>query len=178
MGRIAGCKVFLFGAALLAGSQVSSATLTVVISDVRSDIGVLNIGIYDNKNDWLGSSTVQKRGLTGAENIAWVAWLRQALTLNPENMRSRFIMMITITARWTPTLSVYPRSPRACPTVRCRSLGPQSIKMPRFVWETKAWKCRLNCSTRLWSSSTALLACWEPTAAFAIAAAFSCVMRH
>ena len=66
MGRMAGCKVFLFGAALLAGSQVSSATLTVVISDVRSDIGVLNIGIYDNKNDWLGSSTVQKRSLHGA----------------------------------------------------------------------------------------------------------------
>jgi len=68
MGRIAGCKVFLFGAALLAGSQVSSATLTVVISDIRSDIGVLNIGIYDNKNDWLGSSTVQKRGLQVLEN--------------------------------------------------------------------------------------------------------------
>ena len=68
MGRMAGCKVFLFGAALLAGSQVSSATLTVVISDVRSDIGVLNIGIYDNKNDWLGSSTVQKRGLQVLEN--------------------------------------------------------------------------------------------------------------
>ena len=68
MGRIAGCKVFLFGAALLAGSQVSSATLTVVISDVRSDIGVLNIGIYDNKNDWLGSSTVQKRSLTVREH--------------------------------------------------------------------------------------------------------------
>mgnify|MGYP001121022270 CR=1 FL=1 len=68
MGRIAGCKVFLFGAALLAGSQVSSATLTVVISDVRSDIGVLNIGIYDNKNDWLGSSTVQKRSVQVLEN--------------------------------------------------------------------------------------------------------------
>ena len=68
MGRMAGCKVFLFGAALLAGSQVSSATLTVVISDVRSDIGVLNIGIYDNKNDWLGSSTVQKRSLTVLEH--------------------------------------------------------------------------------------------------------------
>ena len=63
MVRMAGCKGFLFGAALLAGSQVSGATLTVVISDVRSDIGVLNIGIYDNKNDWLGSSTVQKRSL-------------------------------------------------------------------------------------------------------------------
>ena len=68
MGRIAGCKVFLFGAALLATFQVSSATLTVVISDVRSDIGVLNIGIYDNKNDWLGSSTVQKRSLTVREH--------------------------------------------------------------------------------------------------------------
>ena len=68
MGRMAGCKGFLFGAALLAGSQVSGATLTVVISDVRSDIGVLNIGIYDNKNDWLGSSTVQKRSLTVLEH--------------------------------------------------------------------------------------------------------------
>jgi len=68
MGRMAGCKVFLVGAALLASFQVSSATLTVVISDVRSDIGVLNIGIYDNKNDWLGSSTVQKRSLTVLEH--------------------------------------------------------------------------------------------------------------
>ena len=68
MVRMAGCKGFLFGAALLAGSQVSGATLTVVISDVRSDIGVLNIGIYDNKNDWLGSSTVQKRSLTVLEH--------------------------------------------------------------------------------------------------------------
>ena len=68
MGRMAGYKGFLFGAALLASSQVSSATLTVVISDVRSDIGVLNIGIYDNKNDWLGSSTVQKRSLTVLEH--------------------------------------------------------------------------------------------------------------
>ena len=65
---MAGCKAFLFGAALLATFQVSSATLTVVISDVRSDIGVLNIGIYDNKNDWLGSSTVQKRSLTVLEH--------------------------------------------------------------------------------------------------------------
>ena len=63
MGRMAGCKFFLVGAALLAVSQVSAATLTVVISDIRSDIGVLNIGVYDNKNDWLGSSTVQKRSL-------------------------------------------------------------------------------------------------------------------
>lgn len=68
MVRMAWCKGFLFGAALLASSQVSSATLTVVISDVRSDIGVLNIGIYDNKNDWLGSSTVQKRSLTVREH--------------------------------------------------------------------------------------------------------------
>ena len=63
MGRMAGCNFFLVGAALLAVSQVSAATLTVVISDIRSDIGVLNIGVYDNKNDWLGSSTVQKRSL-------------------------------------------------------------------------------------------------------------------
>ena len=68
MGRLAGCKVFLVGAALLASSQVSGATLTLVISDVRSDVGALNIGIYDNKNDWLGSSTVQKRSLTVLEN--------------------------------------------------------------------------------------------------------------
>ena len=68
MVRMAWCKGFLFGAALLATFQVSSATLTVVISDVRSDIGVLNIGIYDNKNDWLGSSTVQKRSLTVLEH--------------------------------------------------------------------------------------------------------------
>ena len=68
MGRMAGCKAFLVGAALLASFQVSSATLTVIISDVRSDIGVLNIGIYDNKNDWLGSSTVQKRSLTVLEH--------------------------------------------------------------------------------------------------------------
>ena len=68
MVRMAWCKGFLFGAALLASSQVSGATLTVIISDVRSDIGVLNIGIYDNKNDWLGSSTVQKRSLTVLEH--------------------------------------------------------------------------------------------------------------
>ena len=68
MGRMAGCKSFLVGAALLAVSQVSATTLTVVISDIRSDIGVLNIGIYDNKNDWLGSSTVQKRSLQVLEN--------------------------------------------------------------------------------------------------------------
>ena len=68
MGRLAGCKVFLVGAALLASSQVSGATLTLVISDVRSDVGALNIGIYDNKNDWLGSSTVQKRSLTVLEH--------------------------------------------------------------------------------------------------------------
>ena len=68
MGRMAGCKSFLVGAALLAVSQVSAATLTVVISDIRSDIGVLNIGVYDNKNDWLGSSTVQKRSLQVLEN--------------------------------------------------------------------------------------------------------------
>ena len=68
MGRIAGCKAFLVGAALLASFQVSSATLTVIISDVRSDVGALNIGIYDNKNDWLGSSTVQKRSLTVLEH--------------------------------------------------------------------------------------------------------------
>ena len=68
MGCMAGCKAFLVGAALLASFQVSSATLTVIISDVRSDIGVLNIGIYDNKNDWLGSSTVQKRSLTVLEH--------------------------------------------------------------------------------------------------------------
>ncbi|WP_435217114.1 DUF2141 domain-containing protein [Luminiphilus sp. nBUS_07] len=68
MGRLAGCKAFLVGAALLASSQVSGATLTVVISDVRSDVGALNIGIYDNKNDWLGSTTVQKRSLTVLEN--------------------------------------------------------------------------------------------------------------
>ena len=68
MVRMAGCKGFLFGAALLAGSQVSGATLTVVISDVRSDVGALNIAIYDNKNDWLGSSTVQKRSLTVLEH--------------------------------------------------------------------------------------------------------------
>ena len=68
MGRIAGCKVFLFGAALLAGSQVSGATLTVVISDFCSDVGALNIAIYDNKNDWLGSSMVHKRSLTVLEH--------------------------------------------------------------------------------------------------------------
>ena len=68
MGRMAGCKAFLVGAALLASFQVSSATLTVIISDVRSDIGVLNIGIYDNKNDWLGSSMVHKRSLTVLEH--------------------------------------------------------------------------------------------------------------
>ena len=39
MGSMAGWKAFLVGAALLAGSQVSGATLTVVISDVRSDVG-------------------------------------------------------------------------------------------------------------------------------------------
>ena len=68
MLRMASCKSFLVGAALLAVSQVSATTLTVVISDIRSDIGVLNIGIYDNKNDWLGSSTVQKRSLQVLEN--------------------------------------------------------------------------------------------------------------
>jgi uncharacterized protein (DUF2141 family) len=68
MGRTAGCKGFLIGAAFFASSQVSGATLTVVINDVRSDVGVLNIGIYDNKNDWLGSSTVQKRSLKVREH--------------------------------------------------------------------------------------------------------------
>ena len=68
MGCMAGCKSFLVGAVLLAVSQVSAATLTVAISDIRSDIGVLNIGVYDNKNDWLGSSTVQKRSLQVLEN--------------------------------------------------------------------------------------------------------------
>ena len=68
MDRMAGCKSFLVGAALLAVSQVSATTLTVVISDIRSDIGVLNIAVYDNKNDWLGSSTVQKRSLQVLEN--------------------------------------------------------------------------------------------------------------
>ena len=132
MGRMAGCKVFLFGAALLAGSQVSSATLTVVISDVRSDIGVLNIGIYDNKNDWLGSSTVQKRSLTGAENIRWVAWLRQALKLNPENMRSRFIMMTTITARWTPTFIGIPKEPTGLSNGAVPKFGPPKYKDAAF----------------------------------------------
>ena len=62
-------KFILFvGAAVLAASQVSAASLTVVISNMRSDIGVLNIGIYDNKNDWLGSSAVQKRSLTMREH--------------------------------------------------------------------------------------------------------------
>ena len=68
MGRTAGCKGFLIGAAFFASSQVSGATLTVVISDFHSDVGALNIGIYDNKNDWLGSSTVQKRSLKVREH--------------------------------------------------------------------------------------------------------------
>ena len=68
MVRMAWCKGFLFGAALLAGSQVSGATLTVVISDFCSDVGALNIAIYDNKNDWLGSSMVHKRSLTVLEH--------------------------------------------------------------------------------------------------------------
>lgn len=68
MRRITSYKTVFSCVVLWAASQVSAATLTVVISDIRSDIGVLNIGIYDNKNDWLGSSTVQKRSLHVLEN--------------------------------------------------------------------------------------------------------------
>ena len=43
-------------ASLLASTIGNAATLQVTISNVQSDTGKMNIGIYNNKEDWLGDN--------------------------------------------------------------------------------------------------------------------------
>jgi uncharacterized protein (DUF2141 family) len=55
--------------ALLASTPLYAATLTVTVSDIRSEVGNLNLAIYDNDDDWLGDGAVEKRSLVISEHI-------------------------------------------------------------------------------------------------------------
>jgi uncharacterized protein (DUF2141 family) len=48
---------------LLAAGTAQAATLTVVIDNIRSEVGRMNIAVYDNKKDWLGDNTTTAQTL-------------------------------------------------------------------------------------------------------------------
>lgn len=62
-------RALIGSAALLAATHASAATLTVVISDIRSDVGQVNIAVYDNKDDWLGDDATHGRSMVVSDNI-------------------------------------------------------------------------------------------------------------
>jgi uncharacterized protein (DUF2141 family) len=64
----AGC-IALFIAALFA-SAASASTLTVKVGNIDSEVGEINVAIYDNKDDWLGDGTVARGSIGAAEQAA------------------------------------------------------------------------------------------------------------
>lgn len=60
--------VLLASAVLGAGSH--AATLTIAVSNIKTERGELNFAVYDNKQDWLGDTVVDKRSLVVAESLS------------------------------------------------------------------------------------------------------------
>lgn len=55
--------------ALLASTQLQAATLTVTVSDIRSEVGSLNFAVYDDPDAWLGDDTIEQRSLVVSEHM-------------------------------------------------------------------------------------------------------------
>jgi uncharacterized protein (DUF2141 family) len=62
------------GPALLASSLLcavaNAATLVVTISNIKTDVGQMNVAVYDNEDDWLGDDVVAGQTLVVAEKMS------------------------------------------------------------------------------------------------------------
>lgn len=56
-------------AGLCLSGVATAATLTVVVSNVQSSIGRLNIAVYDNGKDWLGDNVVEGQSVIVADHL-------------------------------------------------------------------------------------------------------------
>ena len=55
--------------ALLASTPLHAATLTVEISDIRSDVGSMNFTVYDSKDTWLSDEYLATQSIVVKENM-------------------------------------------------------------------------------------------------------------
>ena len=63
-------KQLLLALALATTSATGqAATLTVTVSNIQSDVGAMNFGVYDNEDDWLGDDTVDKMSVRVSETM-------------------------------------------------------------------------------------------------------------
>jgi uncharacterized protein (DUF2141 family) len=48
-------------------AAANAATLVVTISNIKTDVGQMNIAVYDNEDDWLGDDVVAGQTMVVAE---------------------------------------------------------------------------------------------------------------
>jgi uncharacterized protein (DUF2141 family) len=53
----------------LAAGTASAATLTIAVSNIKSDVGNMNYAIYNNEDNWLGDGVVTDKTLVVADTI-------------------------------------------------------------------------------------------------------------
>ena len=56
-------------AALLASSTALAAPVTVVVTNFQSDVGEVNLAVYDNDDDFLGENTFTRAKLDVSDNL-------------------------------------------------------------------------------------------------------------
>jgi uncharacterized protein (DUF2141 family) len=50
-------------------AAANAATLVVTISNIKTDVGQMNIAVYDNEDDWLGDDVVAGQTMVVAEEM-------------------------------------------------------------------------------------------------------------
>lgn len=75
-------RVLSVSALVLGSAATSAATLTITVSNIKSDVGDLNIAVYDNKKDWLGDNLVTGWNLRVSEHLQGDA-LTTSIELEP-----------------------------------------------------------------------------------------------
>ena len=56
--------------ALLASAPLHAATLTIEVGNIKSDVGSMNVTIYDSKDTWLGDNYVATQSILVKENMS------------------------------------------------------------------------------------------------------------
>ena len=133
--------------ALLLSAGASAAELTVVVSDIRSEVGALNVAIYDNPDDWLGDNVVASAVLRVSEAIK-DGVISASFELEPGDYAISVHHDDNDNGKMDTTSLAFPRNPLGSATARYPSLDHPNTSTPSSLWVKTAPKCRSNYWTK------------------------------
>lgn len=128
-------------ALMLATAAAQAATLTLIVSNIQSDIGTINIAVFDNKKDWLGDKLVTDQSLVVAEHLQGDS-LTTSIELAPGDYGVSVHHDDNGNDKMDTNFIGIPKEPTGMSNDAPAKFGPPSSKTRYSICPKQVWRCR------------------------------------